>query len=43
MDVVVPGSSGYLTVKLAVVVLVPPGVVTVIGPVVAPAGTLAHT
>jgi hypothetical protein len=33
----------YWTVKFAVVVTVPPGVVTVIGPVAAPAGTVAQT
>lgn len=33
----------YSTVKLASVVYVPPGVVTVMGPVVAAAGTVAHT
>ena len=33
----------YSTVKVASVVNVPPGVVTVIGPVMAPAGTVAHT
>jgi len=33
----------YFTVKLAAVVLVPPGVVTVIGPLVAPSGTVAQT
>jgi acyl-CoA reductase-like NAD-dependent aldehyde dehydrogenase len=32
----------YSTVKLAFVVIVPPGVVMVMGPVVAPAGTVAH-
>jgi hypothetical protein len=32
-----------LTVKLAVVVLVPPGVAIVIGPLVAPFGTVAMT
>ena len=35
--------TGYSTVKAASVVCVPPGVATVIGPVVAPAGTVAHT
>ena len=36
-------SIGYWTAKLAAVVLVPPGVVTVIGPLVAPSGTVAMT
>ena len=35
--------SGYGTVKLALVVIVPPGVTMVIGPVAAPAGTVAYT
>jgi len=38
------GLSIYdLTVKLDWVVLVPPGVVTMMGPVVAPSGTVANT
>ena len=35
--------SYYSTVKLAGVALVPPGVVTVIGPLAAPSGTVAQT
>ena len=35
--------ADYCTVKLAVVVELPPGVVTVIGPLVAPDGTVANT
>ena len=35
--------AGYCTVKLAAVVLAPPAVVTVMGPLVAPPGTVAHT
>jgi hypothetical protein len=36
-------SWDYWTVELAAVVLTPPGVVTVIGPLMAPVGTVAHT
>jgi hypothetical protein len=36
-------SPFYCTTKLAAVVLLPPGVTTVMGPVVAPAGTMAYT
>ena len=38
-----PSLRCYRTVKLALVVTVRPGVVTVMGPVVAPAGTVAQT
>jgi hypothetical protein len=34
-------AGGFTTVKLLVLIAVPPGVVTLTGPVVAPAGTVA--
>ena len=39
--VIVGGCAAAVTVKLLALVAVPPGVVTAIGPVVAPAGTVA--
>jgi hypothetical protein len=42
-NAMIPFVTAYCTVKDCVVVKAPLGVVTVIGPVVAPSGTTAHT